>query len=542
MSALKLVLALAAGLALALWAQVLPEPAPVDAPSTTFSALRARRDVAWIAATAHPVGSPAHDVVRDRLVARLTELGLVPRLQHVDAVEVRRTHARVALDNVIATRKGQGASLPPLLVMSHYDSVVDSPGAADDGAGVATMLELARILREQPPDRDVVFAFTDGEEIGLLGAKQLFAHEGFTHTLAAMINLDARGGAGPTYLFELGARSDALLAAFAKEAPHSTTSSFAAFVYDRMPNGTDFTVGKQAGVPGLNFAFIADPRQYHTPLATVDALSMSTLQHMGDQALAAVHVLSTAELPAPGPPRAWADLFAQIVVVYPAWLGWLLVAASALLVGASYYHTPRAAGLVSGAVYIVTLLALSALLLFVCGLIGVGRPSQYSHFAKLLASCARYELAVALVVASAFLLAARLVARRTELPARVTWLGLLSLAVIVAAVLQAVAPRLAVVFAWPLLPASLALFASKRAPWLTPIMAALVAGLVLDWGHEVYLGLGLFRPPVMAFFALLASLGLYPLVAEVATSRHGGKLAGGLLVAGYAVALSVRVL
>jgi hypothetical protein len=45
----------------------------------------------------------------------------------------------------------------------------------------------------------------------------------------------------------------------------------------------------------------------------------------------------------------------------------------------------------------------------------------------------------------------------------------------------------------------------------------------------------------MAPFALLASFGLYPLVAEVAASRHGGKLAAALLVVGYIVALSVRL-
>ena len=540
MSSLKLAVAVAAGLALALWAQALPGPALVDAPAGTFSAMRARKDVEWIASAPHPVGSPAHAVVRDRLIARLTELGLSPRIQHADAVEVRRTHARLALDNVIATRAGRDRTLPPLLVMSHYDSVAGSPGAADDGAGVATMLELARVLHEQPPARDVLFVFTDGEELGLLGAEQLFAREDVTHRLAAMINLDARGGDGPAYLFELGPRSDALLAAFAKEAPRSTTSSFAAFVYDHMPNGTDFTVGKTAGVPGLNFAFIGDPRQYHTTLATVDALSMSTLQHLGDQALAALHVLSQAQLPADETPRAWADLFGHVVVVYPAWLGWLLVALSALLVGGSYYHTPRAAGLVSGMLYVATALVVSAFLLFVCALVAVGPPT-HPHIAHMLGACARYEVAVTLVLAAALLVVARLVGRATELPARVTWLGLLSLAVIVSAVVQAIAPRLSVVLLWPLVPASLALFASKRAPWLTPILAALGAGLVLDWGHQVYLGLGLFTPALMAPFALLASFGLYPLVADVAATRHGGKLAGALLVAGYVVALSVRL-
>ena len=39
------------------------------------------------------------------------------------------------------------------------------PGAADDGSGVAALLETARALRSGPPPRnDVIFLFTDGEE------------------------------------------------------------------------------------------------------------------------------------------------------------------------------------------------------------------------------------------------------------------------------------------------------------------------------------------------------------------------------------------
>ena len=400
------------------------------------------------------------------------------------------------------------------------------------------MLEVARILRLQQPARDVLLVFSDGEELGLLGSKAFFAGDDAARDIAAFVNLDARGGGGPTYLFELGASSDGMLAAFAREAPRSTTSSFAAFVYDHMPNGTDFTSGKLRGVPGLNFAFIGDPRQYHTPIATVDALSMSTLQHMGDQTLTAVRVLSRAALPAQTSPRTWSDLLGHVVLVYPSWLGWLLVAFAAVLVGASYNHTPRAAGLASAALYILCLLAVSALLLFGSAL--VLAPPSREHFVKLVSSCGRFEAAVLLVVTSAMLIVARFIGRRTELPAQVTWLGLLSIAVVVAIGVQAAAPRLSVLIVWPLVPASVALFASKRAPWLVPIAAAFVAALVLDWGHEVFLGLGLFQPPLMAPFALLASLGLYPLIAGVATSRHGGKIAGASLLAGYAIALSIR--
>jgi len=46
------------------------------------------------------------------------------------------------------------------------------PGAADDGAAVAAVLETVRALRTQAPLRnDLVVLLIDGEENGLLGAQ-----------------------------------------------------------------------------------------------------------------------------------------------------------------------------------------------------------------------------------------------------------------------------------------------------------------------------------------------------------------------------------
>ena len=62
---------------------------------------------------------------------------------------------------------------PALLVGGHYDSVVESPGANDDGTGVATMLELARVLSQHEWPLDVYFGAWNAEEIGLVGAREV---------------------------------------------------------------------------------------------------------------------------------------------------------------------------------------------------------------------------------------------------------------------------------------------------------------------------------------------------------------------------------
>ena len=52
--------------------------------------------------------------------------------------------------------------------MAHYDSVEMAPGAGDDGAAVAAILETTRALvLDAPFKNSVMLIFTDGEEAGL---------------------------------------------------------------------------------------------------------------------------------------------------------------------------------------------------------------------------------------------------------------------------------------------------------------------------------------------------------------------------------------
>lgn len=62
-----------------------------------------------------------------------------------------------------------------ILVCCHYDSLsenpfVSAPGADDNASGVAAVLEIARILRDVPLEKGVLFAVFGGEEQGLFGS------------------------------------------------------------------------------------------------------------------------------------------------------------------------------------------------------------------------------------------------------------------------------------------------------------------------------------------------------------------------------------
>lgn len=66
----------------------------------------------------------------------------------------------------------QNLSNPPILIGAHYDTVPGSPGADDNGSGIAVLLELARILSEYPnQNHSIQLVAFDLEEYGLLGSK-----------------------------------------------------------------------------------------------------------------------------------------------------------------------------------------------------------------------------------------------------------------------------------------------------------------------------------------------------------------------------------
>lgn len=59
---------------------------------------------------------------------------------------------------------GKGRPDEIIVVGAHYDSVLGSPGANDNGTGIATILEMARLLKDQPRERTLrLVAFVNEE-------------------------------------------------------------------------------------------------------------------------------------------------------------------------------------------------------------------------------------------------------------------------------------------------------------------------------------------------------------------------------------------
>jgi hypothetical protein len=270
---------------LAIFALRAPDPLPANTPPANFSAERALAHVRVIGAAPHPIGSPENDGVRNYLVAQLALLGLQPQVLPDLGVRTGYSDINVgATQNILGYLPG-AANSKAIMLVAHYDSVPRSPGAADDGAGVAAILETARALRTGPAlKNDVFFLFTDGEEPGMLGADAA-ASLPWMKKLGLIMNFEARGDKGPSLLFETGTNNAALINVVAQRASYPIGSSLFYSLYRLLPNNTDFTVFRRQNIPGLNFAFGENWEAYHTRLDTPSNLSLSSLQHHGSYAL-----------------------------------------------------------------------------------------------------------------------------------------------------------------------------------------------------------------------------------------------------------------
>ncbi|OEU61943.1 MAG: peptidase M28 [Desulfuromonadales bacterium C00003094] len=109
--------------------------------------------------------------------------------------------------NLIATLPGTVTNQPKLLIIAHYDTVANSPGADDNASGVALLLELARVFVQVRPRRTVEFIAVNLEENeretepkgrGLRGSRALAQHAREQEwDLAGVVVLESIAYAGP---------------------------------------------------------------------------------------------------------------------------------------------------------------------------------------------------------------------------------------------------------------------------------------------------------------------------------------------------------
>lgn len=91
--------------------------------------------------------------------------------------------------NLVATLPGRGTGATVLL--AHYDTVRDSPGADDNTASVVALVEVARLLATLELAQTIVLAATDLEEPGFFGAYALVDRLAAEHRLRLAVNFES---------------------------------------------------------------------------------------------------------------------------------------------------------------------------------------------------------------------------------------------------------------------------------------------------------------------------------------------------------------
>ncbi|MBS1571547.1 MAG: M20/M25/M40 family metallo-hydrolase [Bacteroidetes bacterium] len=99
--------------------------------------------------------------------------------------------------NLVVTKTGTVYPNIFVIVCGHYDSIV-GPGVDDNGSGVASILEIARILKDVPTEYSIKFINFSGEEQGLKGSYNYVANvvnaTNPKMNIKVVFNLDQVGG------------------------------------------------------------------------------------------------------------------------------------------------------------------------------------------------------------------------------------------------------------------------------------------------------------------------------------------------------------
>ena len=285
---------------------ILITPAP-SADTQGFSAQNALSYLQEIAKQPHSVfDTEAHENVRLYIKQTLTDMGLNVE-EHNWAKEDLDYMGALNSDNTLDKTKPitydiknlwvtiPGKSQTGVLLMAHYDSrghsarageLGNSYGAADDGFGVVTLLEIARLYSQVPSNQletSIYICFTDAEETGMYGSLQeSLTNEIVKNNVNFVINVEARGVAGPAYMFETSKNNIKVVDLYAK-ANLPMTYSVATAVYSVMTNFTDFTSMLDIGKQGINFSTLDNINYYHVPSDNLSNISTSSMQHYGSQ-------------------------------------------------------------------------------------------------------------------------------------------------------------------------------------------------------------------------------------------------------------------
>lgn len=185
----------------------------------------------------------------------------------------------VTAANVIGYIEGKDKTLKDefIIIGAHFDHVGDNkngtynPGALDNASGIATMMEIARILKKEnyKPKKSILFIAFNGEEEGLYGSQHYANYPIYplNKDTTVMINLDMVGSKTemPLTLMSFDSTNTKLRDEFYK---YSKTLGIACV--QQAGQGSDHFPFGTKGIESLCLINMDLKNGYHTPDDTID--------------------------------------------------------------------------------------------------------------------------------------------------------------------------------------------------------------------------------------------------------------------------------
>jgi aminopeptidase YwaD len=236
---------------------------------------------------------PVVSITRDAGQAILADLNNGETLTATVTIEGAEGGIRTS-HNVIATKaptnKNKGTN-DIVAIGAHHDSVPGAPGANDDASGTSMTLELARILKDLPTDKELRFMTFGAEELGLIGSR---------YYASQLSEEDKKRFAGYFNLDMVGSRDAGDLVINTVDGNDNVVSSHAQASSARLngeptpiqPGGSsDHVSFYEVGIPSASFIHRALEPWYHTPEDTIDKISKEKLQDVAEIVGTAVYDL-----------------------------------------------------------------------------------------------------------------------------------------------------------------------------------------------------------------------------------------------------------
>ncbi|MFX1579044.1 MAG: DUF4910 domain-containing protein [Promethearchaeota archaeon] len=245
----------------------------------------------------NPDGVVFLDLERDAAPRDFLNSELIPSFSRIPSIVVSASQTRILHENMFGSQmkmvvkgsrqsgniqsiecKLKGKSPQTVLVCAHHDTHPLSQGATDNAAGVAIMLELARILAQQELNLSYQFVSFGGEEFGMKGSRS-YASQVDLDNIALCINFDSIGEL-PGMLLAFASGTDEMIDWVSKI---SVENKYPAHCRRASTTGGDNKVFAANGIPTIHLASYGTTtgKVSHSAIDDVSLLTPFTIGELG---------------------------------------------------------------------------------------------------------------------------------------------------------------------------------------------------------------------------------------------------------------------